>query len=109
MSISYSTNKMGPINREWYQDRGLVKRVTRSVESGVTSNVIGGTQKRFDYIKCDVITEHWAGGRIDIRGLDISKYHEGRAEYSLPIMDFESWTRLTNWLNGYKTSELKTY
>lgn len=40
--------------------------------------------------------EHWAAGRIDIRGS-----HED--EISLPMMLAEDWNRLSIWLSAYTT------
>ena len=77
--IRYSTNYMGPVHTKWFTDRGI--------KSG---------------------DESWAGGRIDIYGLDRNDYYDGRGELGLPIMDGESWFKLTDWLAEYKTQELKT-
>lgn len=77
--IRYSTNYMGPVHTKWFTDRGI--------KSG---------------------DESWAGGRIDIYGLDRNDYYDGRGELGLPIMDGESWFKLTDWLAEYKTQEVKT-
>jgi hypothetical protein len=45
--------------------------------------------------------EHWAAGRIDIRGS-----HEG--EISLPMMLAEDWNRLSIWLSAYTTEQPAT-
>lgn len=75
--VEYSTNYMGPIDLQWFEDRNT--------------------------------TEHWYGGRIDIYGLDDAEYYNSGGEYSLPIMDEQSWHMFTEWLENYKTSELVTY
>ena len=31
MPVRYSTNWMGPVNTKWYKDRGLTKRVSRTL------------------------------------------------------------------------------
>jgi hypothetical protein len=72
--ISYDTNWMGPIDQGWYEERGI------DTENG-----------------------YWSGGRIDIYGLDEVEYYCGRHEYSLPIMDGESWNLLTAWLENFET------
>lgn len=78
--ISYSTNWMGPVDRGWYEERGI------DPENG-----------------------YWSGGRIDIYGLDEVEYYCGRHEYGLPIMDGLSWNLFSEWLDNYETTELKTY
>ena len=54
-------------------------------------------------------TEHWCGGRIDIYGLDEREHYGGMCEYDLPIMDGESWNKLTDWLDDYESKELTSY
>lgn len=77
--IRYYANFMGPVSLDWYQKRGLSQ------------------------------DEYWAGGRIDIYGLDENEYFSGQTEYSLPVMDGESWNKFSEWLKNYKTEELKPY
>jgi len=43
---------------------------------------------------------HWAAGRIDIRGNTESEYGE---EISLPMMTTGDWQRLSRWLDTYTT------
>lgn len=57
----------------------------------------------------DEVTEQWAGGRIDIYGLDESEYYCGKSEYSLPIMHRESWNKFSDWLDEFETPELATF
>jgi len=79
--IQYSTNMMGPVSLDWYRERGLLD------ESGQPK-------------------EYWAGGRIDIYGVPGEHYP---IEYALPIMDGTSWNLFSDWLDEYKTIELKTF
>ena len=44
--------------------------------------------------------EHWAAGRIDIRGNTESEYGD---EISLPMMRIDDWNRLSKWLETYTT------
>jgi len=44
--------------------------------------------------------EHWAAGRIDIRGNTKSEYGD---EISLPMMTIGDWQRLSRWLDTYTT------
>lgn len=105
--ISYSTNFMGPIALWWYRERGLTEMAEVAVESKILAEVYG--VEPGDTVTQEVVTEYWCGGRIDIYGLDETEYYGGRSEYSLPIMDGESWNRFSDWLDEYETVELKTY
>ena len=78
--FSYSTNCMGPVNKDWFEKRGI-----------------------------DPDQEHWAGGRIDIDGLNEREFYAGKHEYSLPIMDGLSWNLFSDWLENYETEDLKTF
>lgn len=62
--ISYSTNMMGPWHTGWYIDRGLTVKKTRVLEK---DSLVSG-KKKGDTISYDEVTEHYAGGRIDIYG-----------------------------------------
>lgn len=105
--ISYSTNMMGPISLDWFRDRNLIEDVDVVVKNDFQARIyrasIGDTVTR------QRNTENWCGGRIDIYGLDETEYYGGMSEYGLPIMDGESWNRFSDWLDEYKTIELKTY
>ena len=46
--------------------------------------------------------EHWATGRIDIRGNTESAYGD---EISLPMMLAEDWNRFSKWLDTYATEQ----
>lgn len=85
MSVTYSTNWMGPISLSWYKERGLLEE--GSVEP----------------------TTYYSAGRIDIRGLDEEKYWSGWSEYSLPAMHGEDWNALSYWLDKLKTEEQVSY
>jgi hypothetical protein len=74
--VTYSTNFMGPISKDWYEKRGL--------------------------------TEHYAGGRIDIRD-DTKEGYDGWSEYSLPIMHGEDWNALSEYLDDLETETLVEY
>ena len=51
--------------------------------------------------------EQWCGGRIDIYG-PYEAIGEG-IEYSLPVMDEESWGKLSLWLGDYCTDVLVSF
>ena len=57
----------------------------------------------------ETIHTHYAGGRIDIRGLDESEFYNGWGEYSLPVMHGEDWNILSDWLWDLETTELWDY
>ena len=79
--ITYSTNWMGPINLNWYEERKLLEE--GSVEP----------------------TTYYSAGRIDIR--DSSKEgYDGWNEYSLPPMHGEDWNDFSDWLESFQTHEL---
>lgn len=107
MTIQYSTNHMGPVSLDWYRERGLTKMVSRSLESEFLAKKLD--KQVGDEYEFETITEHWAGGRIDIYGLDEHEYYCGRSEYALPIMDGTSWDLFSDWLDEYETIELKTF
>jgi len=78
--ITYSTNWMGPVNMNWYRDRGLLDSK-------------------------GVVTLYYSAGRIDIR--DGSKEgYDGWHEYSLPPMHGEDWNDFSEWLESFQTNEL---
>ena len=80
--ITYSTNWMGPVNMQWFEERGLVEN--------------------------NEITTYYSAGRIDIR--DSSKEgYDGWNEYSLPAMHGEDWNKLSDWLYNLKTERLYGY
>ena len=83
MSVTYSTNWMGPVGIKWYSDRGLTHH--------------------------DEITTYYPCGRIDIRGLDPEKYWNGWDEYSLAPMHGEDWNALSDWLDELKTKTKLSY
>jgi hypothetical protein len=49
--------------------------------------------------------EHWASGRIDIRGNTESAYGD---EIRLPMMLAEDWNRFSKWLDTYSTEQPAT-
>lgn len=91
--VHYSTNWMGPVNIQWYRDRGLAVEVTKvcDFDSKYSNLKRGDTYKYWD------ITEHYSAGRIDISTGD---------EYGLAPMKSEDWSLLSNWLDDYVTPEV---
>lgn len=101
--IDYSTNMMGPVNIEWYRERGLTKVTNKAIESELFAERLG--KQVGDEHEFEEITEFWSGGRIDIYGVP-GEHHP--IEYSLPIMDGLSWNLFSDWLDEIQTQELKT-
>lgn len=79
--FSYSTNWMGPGGLWWYEERGLLD------ENGQ-------------------ITEHYSGGRIDVRGGNTDIYYGD--EIGVPPMRSEDWNDFGGWLDDFRTHDLWT-
>jgi len=99
--ISYSTNWMGPINMQWFQERGLTEEVEQTVDSEMVAKIrdldIG------DAYTVTEITTYYSAGRIDIYGVPGEHYP---LEYSLPPMHGEDWNDFSDWLESFQTHEL---
>ena len=80
--ISYSTNWMGPINMQWYEERGLLKE--GSVEP----------------------TTYYSAGRIDIYGVPGEHYP---LEYGLAPMHGQDWNAFSDWLDTVDTNTQWSY
>ena len=116
MSVTYWSNFMGPISMHWYRERGLTHMVEKTCESELIRNALR-TSKILNYPEIEIgdtyeleeITVHYAGGRIDIYGLDPEKYYAGKDEYGLPVMHCEDWNALSDWLDDLTTDTLLSY
>ena len=97
--ITYSTNWMGPVNMDWYRQRGLTvtKTVVQEEDSKYTD------RKKGDVYEIEEITQRWAGGRIDVRGESLGPYGE---ELGLPIMSVESFNSFSDWLYNHCTEKI---
>ena len=105
MSVTYSTNWMGPVNMKWYSDRGLTRKVSKLLEEDQRF----GDLKAGDTWTYDEITTEYACGRIDIRGLDPEKYWNGWDEYSLSPMHGEDWNALSDFLDRLSGEKVVPY
>jgi hypothetical protein len=103
--IYYSANWMGPINMQWYEDRGLTRKYSITLEED-DFLVCKGFHKAGDVVERDEVTIHYSAGRIDIRGLPEEEYWSGWHEYSLPPMRGEDWYDFSDWLKSFQTHEL---
>ena len=102
--ITYSTNWMGPISKDWFRERGLTCKVTQVVEEGSVLVELG-RKKVGDVLEYDEITFHYSAGRMDIRD-DTKEGYDGWDEYSLPPMRTEDWNDFSVWLDDFETEEL---
>jgi hypothetical protein len=104
--ISYSTNWMGPINTQWYEERGLTKMVTHTCESEMQRDIL---RKRYpgieigDSFEREEITTYYGAGRIDIYDVPGEHYP---LEYGLEPMHGEDWNDFGDWLESFQTHEL---
>jgi hypothetical protein len=89
---------MGPVNTQWYKDRGLTRRVTKILteDSQLTGRKAGDS---FEY---DEITEHYSAGRIDIYGTG----EPYKPEIGLDPMRSEDWNTFSEWLHTFETDDV---
>ena len=101
MTVRYSINWMGVVNLQWYIDRGLTKRVTKTLteDSKLTGRKAG---ESFEY---DEVTQGYSCGRIDCNGDDLGPYGD---ELGVDPMKNESWARFGNWLDTVETDYMWT-
>src|SRR6056300_47381 len=105
--VTYSTNWMGPVNMNWYRERGLTRKVTRVVEENDLLVKLG-RKKVGDVLEYDEITTHYGAGRIDIRD-DTKEGYAGWYEYSVAPMHGEDWNALGDYLWDLTTEDLLPY
>ena len=107
MSVTYSTNWMGPVSMKWYRDRGLTRQVSKVLEEDQTFYPKGlGAGDVWEY---EETTAHYAGGRIDIYGLDEDAYWCGKSEYSVAPMRTEDWNAFGDFLWDLETDVQLSY
>ena len=89
---------MGVYNLEWYRSRGLTKKTPMiAMRDSQILNVKAG--ESYEY---EEVTEHWAAGRIDVRGTE-DIYGP---ELAVGVMKQEDWYRFGEWLNRFTTNEI---
>jgi len=96
---------MGPVSTKWYSDRGLIRKVSKVLEEDQRF----GDLKAGDTWTYDEITTNYAGGRIDIRGLDPEKFYNGWGEYGVAPMHGEDWNALGDFLDGLSGEKVVPY
>ena len=104
MTITYSTNWMGPISMDWFRERGLVREVEKAFESADIAEAFGMDVGE-KYI-VDEISTYYSAGRIDIRGVPDEPYG---LEYGLAPMHGEDWNALSDFLNNFTSETLVSY
>ena len=103
--ISYSTNWMGPINMQWFEERGLTEKVTQVVtEDSVLVEL--GRKNVGDVLEYNEVTTYYSAGRIDIYGVPGEHYP---LEYGLAPMHGEDWNALSDWLHTVETNTQWSY
>jgi hypothetical protein len=98
---------MGPISIDWYRKRDLTHMVDKEIVTPMEAQIYKANIG--DTVRVEDVTEYWCGGRIDIYGLDETEHYGGMSEYSLPIMDGQSWEKLSEWLDEYTSEELTSF
>ena len=90
---------MGPVNTQWYKDRGFGKTVIKTLteDSKLTGRKAGESFEAFE------ITTEYAAGRIDCNGDGLGPFGE---ELSIPPMLAEDWGRFSKWLNTFETDAM---
>lgn len=58
------------------------------------------------YLDRGLKSDSYCCGRVDVYGLPLDLYYDGKTEYSLPLMTKESWLKFTEWLHSFQTYRL---
>ena len=101
MPVRYSTNWMGVVNLKWYEDRGLLKKIKRTLTEDSTLT----NRKAGDVVEYSEIIQEYSCGRIDCRGDGLGPFGD---EIGVDPMTSESWNRFGNWLNTFETDAMWT-
>ena len=101
--ISYSTNWMGPVSMHWYEENVPMVDIERVHSKWIYPEKEGQTYTAREP------SVNYAGGRIDIRGLEGDDYWCGQHEYGVSIMTQKSWNKLSSWCRAFESETLLTY
>jgi hypothetical protein len=101
MTVRYSTNWMGVINLQWYEDRGLLKRTPRTLTE---DSVLTG-RRAGEVVEYPEITQEYSCGRIDCSGDGLGPWG---AELGVDPMKAQDWARFGSWLATVETDDLWT-
>lgn len=93
---TYSTNMMGVFGIWWYKENNIPFTISKRYS------------KYFDKEIEFTTYEQWYGGRIDCYcdNTDDVDYDIYGTEVSLPIMDSQSYSAFSDWLDSVKTDRL---
>ena len=105
MMITYDTNWMGPISKNWYAERGLLHKVNRIANANQAKFLKINEGDEFTVLE---VTTHYAGGRIDIRDHTKEGY-DGWNEYAVMPMHGEDWNALSDFLLELETQTVLPY
>ena len=93
--VTYSTNMMGVWFNTWYEKNNIPYTIIRRYSETLDREI---EVKEYE--------KHYAGGRIDIRGVPDEPFG---LEYGLPVMECESWSLFSDWLDGLETDNVLPY
>ena len=96
----------------WYEERGLTKTVTHTVESEKQRDILRRSRPDIevgDTFERQEVTQDYSTGRIDIRGVPGDEYWNGWHEYDVAPMRTEDWNALSDFLWDLTTEELLSY
>jgi hypothetical protein len=92
---------MGVVNLKWYEDRGLLKKIKRTLTEDSTLT----NRKAGDVVEYSEIIQEYSCGRIDCRGEDLGQFGD---EIGVDPMKSEDWHRFGVWLNTVETDYMWT-
>ena len=95
---------MGPISPEWYEKNNIPM-----VETERTYSKWLSPEKAGETYLSHKPSVAYAGGRIDIYGLEGDEYYYGTSEYGVNVMTQKSWNLLTEYLEDFESLELVPY
>ena len=90
--VIYFLNWMGPVSLRWYEEN----------EVPYTEKVIKSQITKDKEIIVKEYAPQYGCGRIDVDGIEDEPYG---VEYSVGVMEMESWSTLANWLDELHTEK----
>jgi hypothetical protein len=85
---------MGPVSMNWYRDRGLTQKQTKTATENSMFTTMG------EQFTSESITTHYSCGRIDVHNVPDEPYGD---EINVPPMLSTDWAMFSNWLDTVKT------
>ena len=90
---------MGPVSMQWYRDRGLTQKQTKTATENSMFYNTGDTYTT------EAITKHYSCGRIDVHNVPGEPYGD---EINLQPMLSSDWATFSNWLDYVETASVWT-